>query len=117
MAGPGLPEGVRVSMPDRKNTDIVPSLVDLLNLKTSAEFHGASLKPAMEGPRGRDLFTTTCSRGRRPPTTGDTGYLLRDTEWKYQQCAEEAWRERLMARAGFTWETACGGCCRFGGGG
>ena len=48
LAGPGLPEGVRVSAVT-KNVDIVPTLIDLLGLRTDAQPDGRTLLP-LSGP-------------------------------------------------------------------
>lgn len=48
MAGPGLPRGVRQAEL-AENADIVPTLVELLNFETSAQFHGRSLLPLLCG--------------------------------------------------------------------
>jgi len=47
VAGPGIPEGHRVSTMTQ-SADIVPTLVDLLGMDTAAVFHGRSLRPLME---------------------------------------------------------------------
>ncbi len=46
IAGPGLPAGRRVAA-QTENADIVPTLIDLLAIKTDATFDGVSLRPAM----------------------------------------------------------------------
>jgi len=50
MAGPGIPEGKRVAE-FTENVDIVPTLCELLGVKTDAEFDGKSLVPAMNGKK------------------------------------------------------------------
>lgn len=51
LAGPGIPAGVR-SDALVENTDIVPTLVELLGLDTDAEFHGKPLQALWESPEG-----------------------------------------------------------------
>ena len=48
MTGPGIPAGKRVK-PVVESADILPTLVDLCGLKTSAVMDGRSLRPAMNG--------------------------------------------------------------------
>ncbi len=48
LAGPGLPAGRRIAMLT-ENTDIVPTLSDLLHLKTDATYDGVSLTPWLHG--------------------------------------------------------------------
>ena len=50
MAGPGIPNGVRVKHLVQ-NVDIVPTLIDLLHLNTNAKTDGKSLAPAMRDPQ------------------------------------------------------------------
>lgn len=82
MAGPGLPEGRRIAELT-ENSDIVPTLVDLLRLKTEARFDGTSLAALVRGessaPVHEYVFTRMVEQDfDRPPT-----YILRDTEFKY----------------------------------
>ncbi len=53
IAGPGLPAGKRVSALV-ENSDIVPTLVDLLELETHAQMDGKSLLPLLEEGGGVD---------------------------------------------------------------
>lgn len=48
VAGPGIPESRRVDA-FTENTDIVPTLVDLLGVHTDAVYHGHSLRRLMSG--------------------------------------------------------------------
>ncbi len=52
LAGPGVPAGVRVNAL-AQNADIVPTLVGLFELQTSATFDGRSLAPIMSGGHAR----------------------------------------------------------------
>jgi len=52
LAGPGLPAGKRVEVLT-ENTDIVPTLTEVLHLKTDAKYDGVSLVPWIEGTRTR----------------------------------------------------------------
>ena len=47
IAGPGLPEGVRITQLTQ-NADITPSLVDLLGLETQGRYDGCSFVPLMK---------------------------------------------------------------------
>lgn len=61
MAGPGIPKGARISKLT-ENADVVPTLVDLLDLKTDAAFDGVSLRPYLEGRTEEALHTYTYTR-------------------------------------------------------
>lgn len=84
IAGPGVPEGLRISTLT-ENSDIVPTLIDILDLKSNGEFNGLSMLPLFENPDG--------SLGRdyvfmKPGTyydeqNGDRLFVLRGTEYKY----------------------------------
>ncbi len=54
LAGPGIPAGVRSSALV-ENADIVPTLVELLGLRTEAEFHGKPLQSLWLLPEGAGL--------------------------------------------------------------
>lgn len=51
IAGPGVPKGGRVKQLS-ENVDIVPTLVDLLGLRTDADMDGKSLVPLAKDPAG-----------------------------------------------------------------
>ncbi|NLV40018.1 MAG: sulfatase [Candidatus Hydrogenedentes bacterium] len=51
LSGPGLPAGMRVPGLTR-NMDILPTLLDLLGLRTDATMHGVSLMPLVRGEKG-----------------------------------------------------------------
>jgi arylsulfatase A-like enzyme len=82
MAGPGIPAGIRVEEL-AANSDIVPTLVDMLALETHARTDGKSLAPVFRGevdslhdyavarfPRGEDDFCHFI--------------MARTTKWKYE---------------------------------
>ncbi|MCH8203972.1 MAG: sulfatase [Candidatus Hydrogenedentes bacterium] len=54
LAGPGVPAGIR-SDALVENTDIVPTLVELLGLRTEAQFHGKPLQALWGPPEGATL--------------------------------------------------------------
>ncbi|MDK1020244.1 MAG: sulfatase [Candidatus Hydrogenedentes bacterium] len=54
LAGPGIPAGTR-SRALVENTDIVPTLVELLGLRTEAKFHGKPLQPLWGPSEGARL--------------------------------------------------------------
>lgn len=93
MAGPGLPKGKRVAALT-ENADIVPTLVDLLGLKTTAEPDGKSLVPLLrdEPPEPlHDYVFTRMGPYDFPPT-----YILRTAQYKYEydslEDVERLWR-------------------------
>ncbi len=61
LAGPGLPAGKTIQI-RTENADIVPTLVDLLGLKTDARFDGVSLRPAISAPDPLELHEYTFAR-------------------------------------------------------
>jgi len=68
LAGPGLPEGLRVSAVT-ENVDIVPTLIDLLGLRTDAQPDGKTLLPLLgpwAGPHSREFWF--CWKRDCPPS-------------------------------------------------
>lgn len=53
LSGPGIPQGKRVKALT-ENVDIVPTLVDLLSLSSSARYDGRSLVPLLQGTMPAD---------------------------------------------------------------
>ena len=82
IAGPGIPQGKRISA-FSQNADIVPTLVDLLGLKTEARFDGESQVPALRGDATPVLDYAV---GRWP--RGEDDYLhyvsLRNDAYRYE---------------------------------
>ncbi len=64
IAGPGLPAGHRVFV-RTENTDIVPTLVDLLRVTTSATFDGVSLRTTATAPKQSELHEYAYARAAR----------------------------------------------------
>lgn len=80
--GPGIPQGRKISALT-ENVDIVPTLIDLLQLDTGARPDGKSLMPLLreETASLRDYaFTRWYSRGYDNPN----GYIIRDRTHKYE---------------------------------
>ena len=84
MTGPGLPSGPRI-LSLTENVDIVPTLIDLLDLKTDAQTDGKSLMPTIWNPGAppvhRYVFTKRVT-GRN--YEGPLRYTLRSKEYKYE---------------------------------
>ncbi|MCP4645672.1 MAG: sulfatase [bacterium] len=82
MAGPGIPAGVRVEAL-AANSDIVPTLVDVLALDTSANTDGKSLAPLFRGEADalHDYVVARFPRGE-----DDFCHFItaRTAEWKYE---------------------------------
>jgi arylsulfatase A-like enzyme len=108
-AGPGIPVGVRVSKMV-ENADIVPSLIDLLQLKTRAKTDGKSLMPIARDPNGpaphECVFAYRIGQSfpHPPPYDDDPAIFLRSESLKYDYdptlSAEFLWRvpDNLAAR-------------------
>ena len=81
MAGPGIPQRIRVSALT-ENVDIVPTLIDLLDLETDARTDGVSLKPLLETPTGPEVhrFLFAKMGGYDWPTH----YVVRDRRYKFE---------------------------------
>jgi len=91
MAGPGLPPGKRIGALVQ-NADIVPTLIDSLDLETAARPDGASLLPLINsaqeaGPHGH-TFAKYIYWGLE-----DFGIALRGDKHKYVYCPEEDLRQ------------------------
>ena len=82
LSGPGVPAGVRVKHLTQ-NADIVPTLADLLRLRTTAAFDGVSLVPVVQSggvpPVHKHVFAKV------PPSVydGQPVCVLRDTQFTY----------------------------------
>jgi arylsulfatase A-like enzyme len=83
MAGPGLPRGVRVSALT-ENADIVPTLIELLGLKTDAGADGKSLLPLLDGSPAEPLHRYVFARYASGGYDGTTCYIIRDKQYKYE---------------------------------
>jgi arylsulfatase A-like enzyme len=84
ISGPGIPRGVRVSR-ITENVDIVPTLVDLLNLETSATFDGQSLTPQWRNPDNPVSTKRNYAFARDIPSwSKDSGhFVLRSAQYAY----------------------------------
>ncbi len=95
MAGPGLPQGRRVKVLT-ENADIVPSLIELLGLETSAETDGRSFLSAVRAdgpaPIREFAFSKYVDGGYDDTPT----FILRGNGFKYQRYlkdgSEKLWR-------------------------
>ncbi|MGI6139091.1 MAG: sulfatase [Candidatus Hydrogenedentales bacterium] len=82
LKGPGVPAGRRISA-FTENVDLLPTLIDLFELKTTAQPEGKSLIPLIHGTVDslRDyVFARWYSRGYDKPT----GFIIRDGAHKYE---------------------------------
>ncbi len=82
VTGPGIPKGMQLST-FTQNVDIVPTLIDLLQLDTTAQPEGKSLLPLLRGELDslyEYVFTRWYSRGYDNPN----GYIIRDDAFKYE---------------------------------
>jgi len=69
LAGPGIPKNIRIKH-FTESVDLLPTLVDLLGLKTDAEFQGKSLKSMMHGGDAiRQSILTKANTGSHLPPT------------------------------------------------
>jgi arylsulfatase A-like enzyme len=95
MMGPGLPAAVRTRQLTQ-NADIVPTLAELLDLRTAASFDGVSLVPLIQSggaiPVHKQVFAKV------PPSVydGDPVCVLRDMQFTYTYDTANA-VERLYA--------------------
>lgn len=83
MKGPGIPAGAQVDT-QTENTDIVPSLVELLSLKTTAHFDGNSQAAAMRGNAGPDARPYTFAAPDRSSYERPESFILRSRTEKYR---------------------------------
>ena len=109
IAGPGIPEGVRV---DRltENVDIVPTLIDLLGLDTIAAPHGKTLMPLMRNSKGPPVhdyvfaWSLGTAPGPRRLYDAKPAVMIRTTKYKYERDPttnlEHLWRvpDSLLSR-------------------
>ena len=81
LAGPGIPAGKSIEMLT-ENVDIVPTLVDLLQLQTNARFDGKSLNTLMQDQTPQPIHDYTFAKyqGFGMP---DYGIILRFDDFKY----------------------------------
>ncbi|NLO31925.1 MAG: sulfatase [Candidatus Hydrogenedentes bacterium] len=80
--GPGISEGSRIDA-FTENVDIVPTVIDLLDLKTNAKPDGKSLMPLIRGQEDSlhdYVFTRWYSCGYDKPN----GFIIRDQKYKYE---------------------------------
>jgi len=80
LAGPGLPAGARVSGLTR-SLDILPTLLDLLGLRTDATLHGVSLMPLV---RGEKAETGEPVLSRAGGYEEDVTFILVNREHRYE---------------------------------
>ena len=80
LAGPGLPEGARVAGLTR-SLDILPTLLDLLGLRTDATLHGTSLMPLV---RGEKAETGEPVLSRAGGYEEDVTFILVNREHRYE---------------------------------
>lgn len=83
IAGPGIPAGKRVAAMT-ENTDIVPTLMSLLNLSTTAKPDGKDLMPLIRGEVDavRDYIVSIPNRGTYDHPSS---FTLRDANFKFEQ--------------------------------
>lgn len=81
MAGGGLPKGKRVKALTQ-NTDIVPTLVDLLGLDSDARFDGKSLSPLVYGNDSPPLHEYSFSKHLHSTDDEDYAIVLRFDDYK-----------------------------------
>jgi len=94
VVGPGFPPGTRVKALTQ-NADIMPTLVELLGLKTDAKMDGKSFLSLARGETTGQLHRYVFTR-RADYLDGPIHYILRDTEHKYgfseHDRSERLWR-------------------------
>ncbi len=78
MAGPGLPSGKRVDV-ITQNVDIVPTIIDLLDLQSDAITHGESLVPVISGSETSPPYRYAITRMAGPPA-----FSVRDDRFRYE---------------------------------
>ncbi len=83
MKGPGIPAGAQVDALT-ENTDIVPTLVELLSLKTTACFDGKSQAPAMRGNADLDARPCIFAAPDRSSYERPESFILRSRTEKYR---------------------------------
>jgi arylsulfatase A-like enzyme len=83
MAGPGLPQGHRVDALSQ-NVDIVPTLVDIMDLDTSATFDGRSQLPALQHPLAPPVHDIIFYKARGESFDAQPTYGAFDGEHKFE---------------------------------
>ena len=83
MQGPGIPSGRRIDQLT-ENVDIVPTLVRLLSLKTTAYFDGCNLVPVMEGTVAGGVRDYTFSVPDRSEYENPTAFIIRTQQEKFE---------------------------------
>lgn len=82
IAGPGIPPATRVKS-FSENVDIVPTMMDLLGLKTSAVPDGHSLMPLLRDPAAPPLRDRIFTKYLQWGYDGDAVFVIRDNEYKF----------------------------------
>ena len=85
MAGPGLPAGQRVTAMT-ENVDIIPTLLDLLNINTEARLDGESLMPLTRGEPAFGVERVIAKQHARGMNTTKNDYklIVRTPDIKYR---------------------------------
>lgn len=83
MAGPRIPKGKRVSQLTQ-NADIVPTIIDLLNLKTDAVTDGKSMVPLFQQENAPPLHRYIFAKFPRGGDDGTPTLVLRNEKHKYE---------------------------------
>jgi len=103
IAGPGFPKGRRIACAT-ENADIVPTLVDALDLETKAAMHGRSLVPLFQDEDAPPPHEYIFARYQSDEVDDIPVFILRGKAYKYEWNAlsgeEHLWRlpDKLGAR-------------------
>ena len=82
MSGPGIPRGQRVNTLTQ-NADIVPTLIDLANLETSANTDGKSLTGLLENPETAPVHDYVFYKFKCESDSQQPGIVLRTGAYKF----------------------------------
>ena len=81
MAGPPIPQGVRTRVLTQ-NSDIVPTLIDILGLETDAQTDGQSLRPLLHSLGGPEIHPYVFAK--MGSYDGPVYYVIRDRHYKFE---------------------------------
>lgn len=82
ISGPGLPSGIRFNQ-RTQNVDIVPTLVEYLNLDTHGVFDGLSLIPVISGQEDNEIHEFVYTKSQHTTLIREPRHILYENDSKH----------------------------------